>query len=244
MSGPGSLATLARVRRAAGAGTRRPGDRRAGASTASGPTGERASPKGHTPANRCELCGEPLAEPHGHLVDVRERSLKCACRACRLLFTSGGAARGQLRAVPEDVWVVDDLVLPAERWEALEIPVSTAFFFHNSEHDRVAAFFPGPTGATECLLPLDAWAGVVADNPVLASLAPEVEAALVRVGERAEPSPECFLVPIDACYELVGVLRTSWRGIEGGPESRRALDDFFARLRSAARPVSRAGHRD
>jgi hypothetical protein len=145
--------------------------------------------------------------------------------------------------VPEDVWVVDDFVLPAQRWEALDIPVSTAFFFHSTEHDRVVAFFPGPAGATECLLPLEAWAGVVADNPVLGTLTPEVEAALVRAGGREQPAPECFLVPIDSCYELVGVLRGSWRGLEGGVEARRALDDFFARLRTAARAVSRAGRR-
>ena len=33
---------------------------------------------------------------------------------------------------------------------------------------------------------------------------------------RARPGAECFLVPIDACYELVGQLRRLWQGFDGG----------------------------
>jgi len=39
---------------------------------------------------------------------------------------------------------------------------------------------------------------------------------------------EAYLVPIDACYELVGQLRRLWRGFDGGREVRVALDEFFA----------------
>jgi hypothetical protein len=52
----------------------------------------------------------------------------------------------------------------------LQIPVRVAFFFHNSDLGRVAAFYPSPAGATESLLPLEALAEVVAANPVMTDL--------------------------------------------------------------------------
>ena len=62
---------------------------------------------------------------------------------------------------------------------------------------------------------------------------------------------ECFLVPIDVCYELVGRLRRVWRGFDGGQDARREIDDFFGTLpprrewhdRAPRRPhVHRRGH--
>ena len=77
--------------------------------------------------------------------------------------------------------------------------------------------YPSPAGATESLLPLDTWDEVVAADPELATLAPDVEAFLVRVD--GQPRSRCYLVPIDACYELVGQLRRLWRGFDGGQEA-------------------------
>jgi hypothetical protein len=250
MSAPGSLATLGRLRR-----TRRVQDGRAEEGRVQegrvqeGRAHVRLLQDGAVRASHealgCELCNEPIEATHGHLVDLHARSLLCACRACHLLFSNPGAGSGQLRAVPETIWVVEDLQLGPARWASLEIPVSTAFFFSSSVAGRVVAFFPGPAGATECLLPLDAWSQVVADNPVLATLASDVEAALVRVeADDGDPAPaQCFLVPIDVCYELVGVLRRSWHGLHGGPEAQGATDAFFARLSAAARRVGRADTR-
>jgi hypothetical protein len=61
----------------------------------------------------------------------------------------------------------------------------------------------------------------------------------VRVPSDAEAdgAPECYLVPIDACYEFVGGLRTRWRGFDGGQEAREFIDDFFTAL--AERSVER-----
>ncbi len=44
-----------------------------------------------------------------------------------------------------------------------------------------------------------------------------------------------YLVPIDACYELVGLLRMHWTGFDGGPEARADIDAFFERVRSRVR---------
>jgi hypothetical protein len=194
-------------------------------------TQPRAQPRA---GERCELCTEPISDEHGHLVDVHERKLLCSCRGCYLLFMSEGAGGGHFRAVPDRYLSFPDFRLSPAQWDSLQIPVSVAFFLVNSALDRVAAFYPGPAGATESLLPLDTWADVVAANPALATLQPDVEAFLVRA-DRNVGGAECFVVPIDVCYELVGRLRTLWRGFDGGREAHDALDAFFERVRTKAR---------
>jgi hypothetical protein len=73
---------------------------------------------------------------------------------------------------------------------------------------------------------------VLAAAPAVGGLAPDVEALLVRVtGSRVDG----FLVPIDACYELVGLLRRRWRGFDGGQDVRRELDAFFERVAGRCR---------
>jgi len=186
------------------------------------------------PGERCDLCSEPVPEDHGHVVDLRERSLLCACRGCYLLFTPEGAGGGHYRSVPDRYLAFRDVQLTAAHWDALQIPVSVAFFFMNSDLGRIAAFYPGPAGATESLLSLDTWDDIVTANPVLATLEPDVEAVLLR-SEADRSNVECFLVPIDTCYELVGTLRQLWRGFDGGSEAHAALDGFFARVREQAR---------
>jgi hypothetical protein len=130
--------------------------------------------------------------------------------------------------------------LPAPVWDELELPVGTAFLFVNSALGRVVAFYPGPAGATESELSLDAWDRVAAAVPGLASIRPDVEALLVHTADRGQQA-EAFLVPIDVCYELVGHLRTAWRGFDGGQDVRRRLDDFFGQVRARARPADGSG---
>ncbi|HEY3594055.1 MAG TPA: DUF5947 family protein, partial [Polyangiaceae bacterium] len=72
-------------------------------------------------------------------------------------------------------------------------------------------------------------------NPSLVELEPDVESLLVR--GRAEGGFDCFLAPIDACYELVGRVRQTWRGFDGGEEARRAIDDFFGALRAKSEEI-------
>jgi Family of unknown function (DUF5947) len=191
----------------------------------------RAGRPDRPPGERCDMCGEPIAPEHGHVVDVRVRSLLCTCRPCQLLFTRDDAELSY-RSVPDRYLSFHDLALPV--WEELELPVGTAFLFRNSSLDRIVAFYPGPAGATESELSLGAWDRVVAAAPALATLRPDVEALLVR----AEGGDlEAYLVPIDVCYELVGTLRQLWRGFDGGQDVRRRLDEFFGTVRSRSRPA-------
>jgi hypothetical protein len=71
-------------------------------------------------------------------------------------------------------------------------------------------------------------------NPLFANLEPDVEALLVYKRGKAY---ECFLAPIDACYELVGHVRMNWKGFDGGQEAWDAIDGFFDGLRSRSRLV-------
>jgi hypothetical protein len=182
----------------------------------------------------CELCAEPLSDEHGHLVDLEARTLMCACRGCHLLFLSEGAGGAHFRSVPDRYLAFPDFELSPGQWDSLQIPVSVAFFFLNSTLGRVAAFYPGPAGATESELPLDTWADVTRANPALASLQPDVEAFLVR-STPSRGGTECYIVPIDTCYELVGHLRRLWRGFDGGKEANERLHSFFDEVRAKAR---------
>ena len=47
-----------------------------------------------------------------------------------------------------------------------------------------------------------------------------------------------YLAPIDVCFELVGLMRMHWRGLSGGEEVWREIDQFFERLQARARPVT------
>ncbi|HEV8063931.1 MAG TPA: DUF5947 family protein [Acidimicrobiales bacterium] len=188
---------------------------------------------------RCDICATAVAAEHHHIVDLDSRSLRCACQACALLFTNQGAAGGRWRTVPADVYELPSLTLTAAQWEVLQIPVGVAWLFHNSDTGGTSAFYPGPAGATESLLPLGAFDDLAAAEPALQTLLPDVEALLVRFDRSGS---DCLIVPIDRCYELVGILRQSWRGFDGGTEAHARIDEFFAALGKRARPVqSRLG---
>jgi hypothetical protein len=184
------------------------------------------------------MCGAWVAPDHRHVVDTVDRSWKCLCTPCFLLFSDPAAAAGRYRQVSSRYAALPGLQLSDADWDALSIPVSLAFFFQNSSLGRTVAFYPGPGGATESLLPLDAWQRIVSANPALGELAPDVEAVLVR---QRRDGVDCYVVPIDACYELVGRLRLHWSGFDGGAEARAHIDNFFADVRRRA-GGSESGH--
>ncbi|WP_322860001.1 DUF5947 family protein [Mycobacterium europaeum] len=184
---------------------------------------------------RCEMCAEPVADEHQHVVDVADRQLMCVCRACYLLFTDSRAEL-RYRAVPDRYLSFPGFALDRRAWEALQIPVGVAFFFTNSALGRTVAFYPGPAGACESELALDVWDALSGADARVGLLADDVEALLVRVPESGPP--QSYLVPIDACYEFVGRLRLLWRGFDGGQQAREFIDGFFAHLdaRAVKRP--------
>ncbi len=184
---------------------------------------------------RCEMCAEPITDGHPHVVDLESRALMCTCRGCYLLFTAEDAQL-RYRAVPDRYLAFPDVTLDARQYDELEIPVGLAFLFNSSVLNRTVAFYPGPAGATESELPLEAWTRVVEANPQLSVLRADVEALLLRGTDRGSEF-SCHLVPIDACYALVGQLRRLWRGFDGGTEAHQAMEDFFAEIAARSRPA-------
>jgi hypothetical protein len=192
-------------------------------------------------AERCELCSAEVAAEHPHLIEPASRKLVCSCNACAILFSGIGQ---KYKRVPRRVLALQDFALTDAQWEGLMIPISMAFFFRSTPDARVVAFYPSPAGATESLLPLETWNDISIENPVLQEMEADVEALLVnRVGHaRGFSAPEYYVLPIDQCYKLVGLIRANWRGLSGGAEVWQEISRFFAELKNRATVVSEHTH--
>jgi hypothetical protein len=184
----------------------------------------------------CDLCSEPIPPGHRHLLDVSTREMMCACRPCSILFDQQAASEGKYRRVPDRRLSLEDFEMDDVQWESLRVPVDMAFFFYSTPADRVVAFYPSPMGPTESLLTLGAWEELEAGNPVLKDMEQDVEALLVN---RVRGARDHFLVPMDECYGLVGLIRTRWRGLSGGREVWEEIERFFEELRKRSKTVSR-----
>ena len=157
---------------------------------------------------QCELCGAPIPAEHRHVLELTTRDVKCSCRPCSLLFERAE----KLRLIPTDVYAVGDVELD---WEELRLPVDIAFFFRTG--GELKAYYPSRWGRRSRCCP---WT-----SPV--ELEDDVEALLVN---RVRGARRQWIVPIDVCYALVGLIRTRWRGFTGGAEVWRELDKFFEGL--------------
>jgi hypothetical protein len=189
------------------------------------------------PGERCEMCGEDI-ERHSHVANLAEHRLLCTCRGCYLLFTVPGAGGLRMRAVPERYRLVADFAFSDGQWDDLAVPVDLVFLFNQSNLDpaepkQLVCCYPSPAGATESELDLSTWTDIVAANPHCADVETDVEAILLR--RHKSGGFVCFVVPIDACYELVGVVRQYWSGFQGGAEVWEYIDEFFVDLYRRAR---------
>jgi hypothetical protein len=183
---------------------------------------------------QCDLCKVNLATEHQHLLEPASRKLVCACDACAILFSHRDGTK--FKRVPRYVRYLKDFRMTKGQWEGLMIPIGMAFFYESSVQNKVVAYYPSPAGATESLLKLESWNDIIEENPGLNELEPDVEALLVN---RVSPAhgfsgTACYVVPIDECYRLVGLIRTHWQGFSGGAEVWRQIEDFFAALRGKA----------
>ena len=200
-------------------------------STSARLTGLRGLIRERVPAERCELCSAELSPHphHEHLFEPSSRQIHCTCTPCAILFPSDAEKR--YRRVPRRLLYLDDFAMSDMQWESLAIPVNMAFLHTSAAAGGVRAFYPSPAGATESMLSLEGWEQLVADNPLLGKLEPEVEALLIN---RVGGARDHYIAPIDRCFELVGLIRISWRGLSGGQEVWDRIATFFTELRSAA----------
>jgi hypothetical protein len=139
----------------------------------------------------------------------------------------GSQAAAHYRRIPRDVRMLADFVLTDAQWEALAIPINMAYFCLAGSSSSPTVFYPSPAGATESLLAIDSWQEIVADNPAVRRMQPDVECLLVN---RVTSPHRYFLTPIDECYRLVGMIRSKWRGFSGGTEVWKDIGIFFISL--------------
>lgn len=175
----------------------------------------------------CDLCGVTIGEDHRHLLHLTERRIVCACEACWAMR----AGEGDYRPTGNRTLWLPDLDIPDELWAAFQIPIGLAFFMRSTVTECVVAMYPSPAGATESELHFESWDRMVALNPVLAEMEPDIEGLIVN---RLADPPVYVVAPIDRCYALTGAIKASWEGISGGTGVERAVAAFFEALRAQA----------
>lgn len=189
--------------------------------------GRLARPAPVEATEKCEVCGRPLSDDHRHLLELDERRILCACEPC-LAIQSGLA--NYCPVSTRTLWL-DDFVFPDELWAAFQLPIGLAFFMRSTGTDSVVALYPSPAGATESELHLESWTKLVELNPILLDLEADAEALVVnRISEPAQHA----IVPIDECYRLVGLIKSTWTGISGGNAIEDAVPKFFDYVRNKA----------
>jgi Family of unknown function (DUF5947) len=178
---------------------------------------------------KCEFCGAGLEPSHRHLLEISKNRIVCTCSPCAFRFQD--VVGGRFRLIPREVKYLPELNLSDAEWESLALPINLAFFFYSTPQQKMTAMYPSPAGATESLLPLTAWDALIARNSTL-TMQPDVEALLVnRVGSKRD----YYVVPIDVCFELIGIIRVHWRGLSGGEVVWEKVDSFFSNLKVRSR---------
>ncbi len=177
-------------------------------------------------AERCDLCGSDVTAEHEHLLLLPDRRLVCACNACAILAPT--SHESHYRQIPEEVRFLPTFRMSEPQWDRFQIPINLAFFFHNGMTGKVSVGYPSPAGLIEAIADQEAWASVAADNPELQPMQVDVEALLIN---RLNATAEYFLLPIDHCYRLVGLMRSRWQGLSGGPEAQKEIERFFLQLK-------------
>jgi Family of unknown function (DUF5947) len=183
------------------------------------------------PAERCDLCHTTLPDDHRHMLHLVDRRIVCTCEACWALHSGDAEYRP---TGMRELWL-NDFRCDEETWAGFQIPIGLAFFMRSTITDSVVAFYPSPAGATESELALESWERLVAANPVLEQLDADAEAL---VANRMSEPAEYAILPIDRCYELVGLIKSRWEGISGGSAIEQAVPEFFDRVRARAAVAS------
>jgi hypothetical protein len=113
------------------------------------------------------------------------------------------------------------------QWDALMIPSASLFWSASERAEESWRSIPAGR-AGRSLLTLDAWQDIQQDNPELGAMQTDVEGLLAyRLGSAREH----FIVPIDECFKLIGLIRLNWKGFSGGMEMWKEIGKFLEELK-------------
>lgn len=183
-----------------------------------------ASPSPEAAIEKCNFCGRVLSADHRHLVDLSAMKFMCTCEMCMITMAESGI----YKPLPQRHLQLEGFKMSDSLWSDFLIPVNMAFFVFSSGRNGTVAYYPAPTGATESKLKMEPWYQLVQLNPMLRDLTPDLEALLVN---RLEAEGQYYIVPIDTCYKLIGMIRVTWKGIFGGKEVNDIIGQFFSDLK-------------
>lgn len=185
-------------------------------------------------AEKCEGCWAPLASAHEHRLHLgatsSDRKLECVCPACAAADVAGAP----WKRVPNRCVRAQGLDAADVEWDALGVPIRLAFFVVAEGDPQPLAFFPSPAGPIELQPDLATFGRMREKSVAVQRMRPDVEALLVHHARPADdggPSPgEQYVVSVDVCYRLVGIVRAHWRGFGGGAEVWRRIEALFVAL--------------
>jgi Family of unknown function (DUF5947) len=183
-----------------------------------------ATPVVEDDVEKCNFCGRLLSPDHRHLADLSALKFICTCEMCMITM----ADNRSYKPLPQRYIYLEHFNMSDQLWSDFLIPVNMAFFVLSSGRNGAVAYYPAPTGATESKLKMESWNQLVQSNPLLEDLAPDLEALLVN---RLDANGQYYIVPIDSCYKLIGMIRISWKGIFGGKEVNNTITEFFKELK-------------
>ena len=173
---------------------------------------QRATVEREAALEHCELCGRRSPPTHRHVLELATRDVKCACRPCGLLFERAEQHEAdpdrRPRPTVDDVWEICGCRSTSRSSSA---PTATT-----------KAFYPSPMGPTESLLTVRCRRRARGRR----------RGAARQPRARRAGSGSCRST---SAYALVGLIRTHWRGLTGGADVWRELDQFFDGLDREAR---------
>ena len=175
----------------------------------------------------CDLCRSEVNEKHRHLLELSSRQIWCDCDACCLLFSESGENR--FRLIPQRVTKLE-IDFDDAAWTKLGIPIGLAYFQIRAP-DQWLVGYPSPAGAVMASVEEEARNVLLMANTLVESLQREVEALVIN---RTSTEHQAFIVPLDRCYQLIGIIRQNWEGWTGGPRINKQVDLYFDQLEEAA----------
>ena len=105
----------------------------------------RRAPPAAGPGERCEMCAEPIADEHAHVVNVESRALLCTCRACYAAVHAADA-RAASTAPCRTATCAPSATARRAIWDELQIPVGSRSSSTTRALGRIVGVLPEPGG--------------------------------------------------------------------------------------------------